>query len=73
MSNGHGGHQHFNPSGEPARYLVFRSGNPAFSGRGVRAGDGSAQIEFKDQDPRIDELFAQECAKHGTTPQMPAD
>ena len=73
MSNGHGGHQHFNPSADPARYLVFRPGNPAFTGGGVRAGDGSAQIEFKDQDPRIHELFEAECAKNGTTAHLPDD
>ena len=73
MSNGHGGHQHFNPSAEPARYLVFRSGSPAFSGGGVKAGDGSAQIEFDDQDPRIHELFEAECAKRGTTANLPDD
>ena len=58
---------------DPARYLVFRPGNPAFSGGGVRAGDGSAQIEFKDQDPRIHELFEEECAKRGTTARLPDD
>ena len=61
MSNGHGGHQHFNVSDEPARYLVLREGNPGFTGSGRRAGAGQGQIEFEDEDPRIRELFEQEC------------
>ena len=62
MSNGHGGHQHFNVSDEPARYLVLREGNPGFTGSGRRAGAGQGQIEFEDEDPRIRELFEEECA-----------
>ena len=65
MSNGNGGHQHFNASDEPSRYLVFRQGNPAFSGRGMKAGQGSNQIEYEDEDPTILAMFEAVCAENG--------
>jgi hypothetical protein len=65
MSNGNGGHQHFNASSEPSRYLVFRQGNPAFSGRGMKAGQGSNQIEYEDEDPAILAMFEAVCAENG--------
>ncbi len=77
MTNGRGGHQHFNPSGESARYLVLRYGNDRF---GLQKGEppqgesqGQArrpQIEYKDEDPRIRALFEKECAKRGVTSKM---
>ena len=63
MSNGNGGHQHFNASNELARYLVFRQGNPAFSGGGMKAGKGSNQIEYEDEDPSILEMFNAICGE----------
>ena len=63
MSNGHGGHQHFNVSNEPARYLVFREGAASYSGGGTRAGEGQGQIEFEDEDPAIRTMFDEEVAK----------
>jgi mannose-6-phosphate isomerase-like protein (cupin superfamily) len=63
MSNGNGGHQHFNASNETARYLVFRQGNPAFSGRGMKAGQGSNQIEYEDEDPSVRAMFDAVCAE----------
>ncbi|HEX9880404.1 MAG TPA: cupin domain-containing protein [Candidatus Binatia bacterium] len=78
MTNGQAGHQHFNPSGEPARYLVLRYGNDQF---GLREGQGRQsygrgqerrpQIEFKDEEPRIRALFEEECRRHGVTSNMP--
>ena len=78
MTNGHAGHQHFNPSGEAARYLVLRYGNPLF---GVREGQRpqgksrqespSIQIEFKDEQPDVKALFEEECRKRSVTSKMP--
>lgn len=78
MTNGQAGHQHFNPSSEPARYLVLRYGNDQF---GLREGqhrqsygkgqERRPQIEFKDEEPRIRALFEEECRKHGVTSNMP--
>lgn len=74
-------HQHFNTSGVPARYLVF---GPFSSGRytilenigppsdkaDVSAKLGGIQVEYEDEDPRILDLFEQECAKHNVQPRM---
>ena len=79
MTNGRGGHQHFNASGEPARYLVLRYGNYSFGiggednePSGDRALDDRGQIEYEDEDPRIRPLFEEECARHSVTSEMPA-
>jgi mannose-6-phosphate isomerase-like protein (cupin superfamily) len=78
MTNGSGGHQHFNTSDEPARYLVLRYGNDLFgirNGRDRHRGnlmrDSRPQVEYKDEDPRIRALFEKECAKRGVTSRMP--
>lgn len=77
MTNGRGGHQHFNPSDEPARYLVLRYGNDRFGIRGEQRLEGEApgarrpQIEYEDEEPRIRELFEEECAKRGVKSKMP--
>ena len=74
MTNGHGGHQHFDARGEPARYLVLRYGNKSFGSptqpteRGDR--EDSGQIQYKDEDPRIRALFEEECAKRGVKCEM---
>jgi mannose-6-phosphate isomerase-like protein (cupin superfamily) len=77
MTNGHAGHQHFNPSGEPARYLVLRYGNDRFGIPGGRDTQGEKQlqgnrpqIEYKDEDPRIRALFEKECANRGVKSRM---
>ena len=80
MTNGLGGHQHFNASSEPARYLVLHYGNPSFGAgggtgnrRSSRASDepSRTQIEYEDEDPRIRALFEEECGKRGVTCEMP--
>ena len=67
MSPGTGYHQHFNCSGEDIRYLVFRFGNPRYSGAiGKRTKDtGGTNIDFENEDPRVNELFETELAKRG--------
>ena len=74
MTNGHGGHQHFNASAEPARYLVLRYGNPFFGAPGTPKAraphEDTGQIDFEDEDPRIRALFEEECAKRGVTCEM---
>ena len=81
MTNGRGGHQHFNASDEPARYLVLRYGNMLFGQRGQAReqaqdrssqGAGLGQIEYPDEDPRIRALFEEECAKRGVACEMPS-
>lgn len=75
-------HQHFNTSNEPARYLVFGFGSPRYrvlesSQRDdqIRRVDksveeGGRQIEYDDEDPRIFQLYRQECANAGIAPRM---
>ena len=66
-------HQHFNTSPTPARYLALYSGGsryPVLDSRrrlpraDISIKEGGAQIEYEDEDPRILDLFEQECAKH---------
>ena len=78
MTNGRGGHQHFNASNEPARYLVLRYGNYSFGVGGEDNDHGrdwgrekGGQIEYEDEDPRIRALFEEECAKRGVKSEMP--
>lgn len=69
LTPGNGYHQHFNVSEEPIRYVVLRRGNPELTGRG--RGDASTenpQIEFKDEDPAVWELFAKELTDRGFDP-----
>ena len=72
MTNGSGGHQHFNASDEPARYLVLRYA--VFSAGGLRTGrapqGANEQIDYEDEDRSIRALFEEECAKHGVTSAM---
>ena len=66
-------HQHFNVGTEPARYLAIRWGSQKFRSavdtdieridRGL--GQGGSQIEYEEQDPRVQELFERETAKQG--------
>jgi hypothetical protein len=69
-------HQHFNPAGEPARYLALKPWGFKFkvedmkdSGEDVKKGGG--QIEYEDQDPQIHRIFLDECRKRNAEPRMP--
>ena len=73
-------HQHFNTSGEPARYLAMNLGNrryPFTSERkkqsatiGMSNKDGGRQIDYADQDPRIHRLYLEELARNGVSCRM---
>jgi mannose-6-phosphate isomerase-like protein (cupin superfamily) len=67
MSSGSGYHQHFNCSDEDIRYIVLRYGNPRYAGAiGKKNKDtGGTNVEFEDEDPRINALFETELAKRG--------
>jgi uncharacterized RmlC-like cupin family protein len=76
-------HQHFNLSGQPARYLAIRNNNPEHPLRmgmpRFRAGEsqfGQMQIEFEEEDPQIYRDFAKALAERGVPnkqqEQMPA-
>ena len=78
MTNGRGGHQHFNAGSEAARYLVLRYGNFSFGVGGEEndhardsGGGNRGQIEYEDEDPRIRPLFEEECANRGVKSEMP--
>ena len=68
-------HQHFNTSGDPARYLAVAFGGlrypftqskrQVFTGMDVNVQDGGCQIEYEDQDPSIHRIYLEELAKHG--------
>ena len=73
-------HQHFNTGPQPSRHLALSLGSyrfpvlarlakrnqaPALSTR-----DGGPQIDFDDQDPRIDALWLRELAKTGVASRM---
>jgi gentisate 1,2-dioxygenase len=73
-------HQHFNTSPEPARYLAVAFGGlrypfaedkkKTFLGMDVSVKEGGRQIEYEDQDPRIQEMYARELARYGIQPRM---
>ena len=74
-------HQHFNTAAKPARYLALQIGStryPLFrskvftydKGADTDTAEGGNQIDYKDQDPRIDALFQDELAKRGLTSGM---
>jgi hypothetical protein len=71
-------HQHFNSGTDPARYVAMRWGsrkhliNHNYEGTLVDRRDGGNQIEYDEQLPMIDELFAAECERHGVTFVSPA-
>ena len=75
-------HQHFNTSPEPARYLAVAFGGlrypfsedkrKTFMGMDVSVKDGGRQIEYEDQDERIDQIYGEELAKHGVQSKMEA-
>jgi len=64
------GHEHFNTSVEPVRFLAFHPPGmlayPGWSGEGDHfIGKGSNQIEYEDEDPEIRAAFEAELAKNG--------
>jgi uncharacterized RmlC-like cupin family protein len=70
-------HQHFNTGAEPARYLAIRWGSrkyrflrPAGRNQDLDVNEGGDQIEFRDEDPKVYEIYKAECAEHGVTPDM---
>jgi hypothetical protein len=73
-------HQHFNTSPQPSRYLAVALGSlrypftsekrTLFTGVDVSVRDGGRQIEYEDQNPRIDTLYRAELAKHGVESKM---
>jgi quercetin dioxygenase-like cupin family protein len=76
-------HQHFNTSGEPARYLAATWGGEgkwfmrALGGGGrthrliqTSTRKGGNQIEYDDQDPLVDEMFEAELKKAGVPNRM---
>lgn len=73
-------HQHFNTSPEPARYLAVAFGGlrypfsedkrKTFIGMDVSIKDGGRQIEYEDQDERIELIYEEELAKHGVESKM---
>ena len=73
LTNGAGYHQHFNISDEPIRYMVLRHGNPRFSGSvGARSEAAeTSNIEYKNEDPAVRELFEGELRKRGLESAMP--
>ncbi len=75
-------HQHFNVGAEPARYLAVAFGGLrypfsrdkvlTFQGMDVSVRDGGRQIEYEEQDSRIDDLYRREIAGRGVIPAMGA-
>jgi uncharacterized RmlC-like cupin family protein len=74
-------HQHFNTATTPARYLAVQMGStryPLFQnkiytydiGADSSTDEGGNQIEYKDQDSRIHEIFLKELEKHGVQSHM---
>jgi hypothetical protein len=76
-------HQHFNTSGEPARYLAATWGGEgkwfmrALGGGGrthrliqTSTRKGGNQIDYDDQDPLVDEIFEAELKKTGVKNRM---
>ena len=73
-------HQHFNTSGEPARYLATAFGGmryptvsdkrKTFIGMDVDVKEGGRQIEYRDEDPRILKIFEDELRKNAVASKM---
>ena len=75
MTPGSSYHQHFNLSTAPSRYVVFRYGNPRYTGAGSKAQSdtGGLNIEWKDEDPAVLEMFNGELAKRGLEAFVPTE
>jgi mannose-6-phosphate isomerase-like protein (cupin superfamily) len=73
-------HQHFNPGGEPLRYLAISIGSdryPMLARKLKRRQvfdadlkDGGLQIDYQDQDPRIHAIWREEIARTGAASRM---
>src|SRR5680860_831235 len=73
-------HQHFNTRPDRARYLATGMGGlrypfteqktNTFRGVDVSIKDGGRQLEYEDEDPRIRELFQEECRAWGHESRM---
>jgi len=71
-------HQHFNSGPTPARYLAIRWGSTKWKvtryldhhGIDKSTREGGNQIEYADQDPRIQRLFVDRCRANGVAVQM---
>lgn len=68
-------HQHFNISPDPARYLAVAFGGlrypftadkrKTFMGMDVSLKDGGRQIEYADEDPRVNQIYRAELSRSG--------
>jgi len=70
-------HQHFNTGREPARYLALRAfGSKKYRGAGKRykgtvdRREGGDQIEYRDEEPIVRQMFDQALAQRGIRSQM---
>jgi len=73
-------HQHFNGGTEPVRYLALAHGSvrypftehirQVYRGVDLDVKKGGNQIEYADQDPRVQKIFEAELAKHGIKSSM---
>jgi uncharacterized RmlC-like cupin family protein len=73
-------HQHFNTAPNPSRYLAVALGSlrypfisekrNLFMGVDVNVRAGGRQIEYRDQDPRIHEIYLAELARRGGQSRM---
>jgi quercetin dioxygenase-like cupin family protein len=73
-------HQHFNTAVTSSRYLalgfggmryqVFESRKASYENMDKSTADGGNQFEYENEDPRIFDLYRQECAKNGVEPRM---
>ncbi|GAA5199905.1 hypothetical protein GCM10023322_76580 [Rugosimonospora acidiphila] len=73
-------HQHFNVSGEPARYFAVKMGNyrypvtarmnSQFAASSEQIRERKTQIEYEDEDPAIRELYLSELAKVSIAPKL---
>jgi oxalate decarboxylase/phosphoglucose isomerase-like protein (cupin superfamily) len=67
-------HQHFNGGATPARYLAFKHSSPR-NAQGVPISWisrrlGGTQIDYADEDPKIQRMFTEALARHGVQSRM---
>jgi len=68
-------HQHFNTGATPGRYLAFKHGGSPRNSQGVllcfiSKRVGGDQLDYADEDPATQKMFADELARHGLAPRM---
>jgi mannose-6-phosphate isomerase-like protein (cupin superfamily) len=69
-------HQHFNIGAEPATYLALRyEGSRDHGDRGlplssISVKEGGGQIEYEDEDPKVAQMYRDECEKAGIAYRM---